>query len=63
MSEPIRWVKGTRVRWQKQGQRARVGVLTVDCAEWHSFATVKLDRDREECSVWAGDIQPVEVAR
>lgn len=61
MSEPIRWAKGTRVCWQKQGQRARSGVLTEDCAEWHSFATVKLDRDPGESSVWAGDIQPIEV--
>jgi hypothetical protein len=61
VTEGMRYLRGTRVRWQKQGKRALLGRLVDDCAEWHSFATVLFDGDREPCSVWVGDIQVVEV--
>lgn len=57
MTVGIRYRLGTSVRWQKQGKRAVLGRLVEDCAEWHSFATVLFDGDREPCSVWVGDIQ------
>jgi hypothetical protein len=59
MAEPLRYRKGQRVVWQRRGDKPRRGVLTEDCAEWHSFATMRFDREREERSVWVGDVMPL----
>lgn len=55
MAEPVRFAKGTRVTIRIRGKRAFRAVLSCDCLEWHSFATVKPLRG-PECSVWAGDV-------
>jgi hypothetical protein len=58
MAEPLRWANGTRVLFQRRKDaRARQGVLVEDCAQWHHFATVLLDGEKEPFSVWTGDVK------